>query len=343
MACEIAVEDVGQNFADLNEKRNLVTDRLQRRDEERLQDLQKKKEDKEKITSDTENTVFFNENFNAAKAKIEADLMRSDDITGKSELTDHFDALVVAVQSLQKFVSDSTLFLPKYEIRSSQDVVNRLTDAINEKRDEKIPKKKFAFKSKKKSEKIEKKGTQNGDAVDSATTSKVSVQANDCGFMDLSGQSLSLGEKSINQKDVAIMRLTDCVVKLHGSPSAIHIDKLTNCKVFSGPVSASIFIDNCTNCTFVLPCQQLRIHSTTDTSFYIHVTSKAIIEDCSRVVFAPYNWYYNGIDEHYRMSGLDKSINNWDDVDDFNWLVTDQQSPNWGVIPVEERVENWET
>merc|ERR1712087_740329 len=71
-----------------------------------------------------------------------------------------------------------------------------------------------------------------------------------------------------------LFRLEDSDILLRGSPSAIHVRNLRRCKVFAGPVSGSIFIDKCEDCVFVLSCQQLRIHSTKETSFYIHVTSK---------------------------------------------------------------------
>ena len=58
----------------------------------------------------------------------------------------------------------------------------------------------------------------------------------------------------------------------------------------------------------------------------------------SGLKFAPYKLTYDGISEHYQDSGLNKQINNWYDVDDFNWLVKDKQSPNWSIIPESDRV-----
>ena len=79
---------------------------------------------------------------------------------------------------------------------------------------------------------------------------------------------------------------------------------------------------------------------------------------------APYNWTYPGMDEDYRQSGLDRTINNWQQVayfialvtsvassckwiyvlqiGDFNWLSTDRPSPNWSILPETERRANWE-
>ena len=81
---------------------------------------------------------------------------------------------------------------------------------------------------------------------------------------------------------------------------------------------------------------------------------------------APYNWTYPGMDEDYTQSGLDRTINNWQQVayfialvswlpqwnqvlsgyvlqiGDFNWLSTDRPSPNWSILPETERRANWE-
>lgn len=58
-------------------------------------------------------------------------------------------------------------------------------------------------------------------------------------------------------------------------------------------------------------------------------------------MFAPFTWSYPEILEDYRLSGLDRNRNNWDQVDDFNWLAMGEKSPNWSVIPEEERVTHW--
>ena len=41
-------------------------------------------------------------------------------------------------------------------------------------------------------------------------------------------------------------------------------------------------------------------------------------------------------------SGLDKSRNNWNKIDDFNWLSVTENSPNWTEIDNSERVKNWQ-
>eukprot|EP00041_Stephanoeca_diplocostata_P013884 m.248132 g.248132 ORF g.248132 m.248132 type:complete len:165 (+) comp19501_c0_seq32:1247-1741(+) len=147
-------------------------------------------------------------------------------------------------------------------------------------------------------------------------------------------------------------------VEIAGQPNALHMRDLKSCKVgllegtlilrsirmlntlfksciqvCIGPVSRSLLLHECTGCEFHIACQQLRIHTSTATDFHIHVTSKAIIEDCRDLRFAKYAWTYDGIEEDYRVSGLRRDVNNWDKVDDFNWLNPTEASPNWSIMP----------
>ena len=71
--------------------------------------------------------------------------------------------------------------------------------------------------------------------------------------------------------------------------------------ILCGPVSSSVFIEDCKDCTFVVACQQLRVHGTVQSLFYLHVTSRAIIEDCRQVSFAPYNLTYPELEQHFKV------------------------------------------
>lgn len=83
-------------------------------------------------------------------------------------------------------------------------------------------------------------------------------------------------------------------------------------------------------------------HSTGDTRVFLQVVSRAIAEGCSGIQFAPSTWTHPGMDKDLEGSGLDSSKNNWNDVDDFNWLARDVASPNWSVLPGDERKIQWD-
>ena len=321
-----------RNMSDFEEKKEAVKERLQRRDEERLAELQQRKTEKEASTAKNETGKFFNDQFQKSKKDITNGLGRSREVA-KDELRVHFDTLSLSLQKLQKFVSDSSVFLTARDLRKSQTILQELQTTIQVKRDEMIPKKKFAFKSKKK----EAKPNAEDMKAETPKAAAVMVGMVDCNFAGRRSETLIMDANEVNNHDIALSDLVDCTVKLYGSPSAVHIDKLERCTVLCGPVSGSIFIDECVDSNFVLACQQLRIHNTTRTKFYIHVTSKAIIEDCSGVCFAPYAWTYEGLETDYSASGLDKATNNWSDIDDFDWLASDKESPNWNILAEDDR------
>jgi len=345
---DVCLDEANVTGKDVNftQKKIHVTERLQRRNDEREADIEKRKAMKEEKSAAHESTDFFIEKFARTKNELERKLEDETDTASASKADQllYCDTISAEIQKLQKFLTDSTLFLPSFEVQKAQAVINKLQNDVQQKREQLVPRKKFAFKSKKKQttdKPLPTKAEHKPDVSQPNETLR-NIDFCECNFKDLTSQTLTKGPDDLNQKDVALSKLTDCTVKLYGTPGAIHISSLENCHVFTGPVSGSVFIEGCQNCVFVLPCQQLRVHSAYDSQFYLHVTSRAIIEDSSRVVFAPYNWSYEGLDEHYVVSGLDKSRNNWDDIDDFNWLATDVHSPNWSVLEEDKRVKCWE-
>ncbi|KFO36165.1 Tubulin-specific chaperone C [Fukomys damarensis] len=146
----------------------------------------------------------------------------------------------------------------------------------------------------------------------------------------------------LSQRDVLLSELSGCTVRLYGNPNTLRLARARGCKVLCGPVTTSVFLEDCSGCVLAVACQQLRVHTTRDTRIFLQVTSRAIVEDCGGIRFAPYSWSYEGIDRDFEASGLDRSKNNWSDVDDFNWLARDVASPNWSILPEEEREIEWD-
>lgn len=137
----------GKNMADS------VRERLERRNEERLAAIEKRKADKESNEQPTETTDYFETTFAKEKGAIEDLLSKRASLIepgNKMQATEFFESLTDKCQKLQKFVSDSAMFLPSRQIKVSQDILKALQQEINEKREEYMPKKKFAFKARKK-------------------------------------------------------------------------------------------------------------------------------------------------------------------------------------------------
>ncbi|CAF1066353.1 unnamed protein product [Rotaria sordida] len=148
---------------------------------------------------------------------------------------------------------------------------------------------------------------------------------------------IHLNSDDVNGKDVAIENLEHCEIFMKGIPSSLHIKNLHGCVIIVGPCSRSVDIDKCHQCEFALACQQLRVHTSDECDFYVHITAQPIIENCHNCRFAPYNVEYQSKQKDIAKSGLVWAKDFWDNVLDFNHKTPGVHSPNWETIEEEER------
>ena len=286
-----------------------------------------------------ETSEAFLESFNKGKRDIVNQLNQVTEKTPVFERAALFDSILQKISNLWKFISDSLSFLPNYDVRRAQEIVKEIRLQVLEKREILMPKKKFAFKCRQRlTPSVKSQSTSyNGDDSSNTTVKKeVSVPQqtsnNLVGFCDHFDETLTLGDAECSGKDINISNINNCTLYMKGSPSAVRFNKVMNSRIYCGPVSRSVFVNDCIDSELHLACQQLRIHTTINSKFYIHVTSKAIIEDCEELGFADYDFVYENRDRHFSVSGLSRDTNNWKDVDDFNWLKLDEPSPNWYLL-----------
>ncbi|MEE6474036.1 hypothetical protein FKM82_010257 [Ascaphus truei] len=329
------------------ERHGRLPERLQKREQDRQRDAERKRQEKEGQVVLEEKSGYFRDSFGPEREAIDELLTGN----GGGEEPGALEEVSARLQVLQKLLNDSMMFLPPYDIRQAQDTLTRLQAALEGKRQLLQPKKKFAFKSRRKAaapaSDLQPPGVGQPDASDlqppapGVSQPDPSSSAAVCDLQGLTGQVLRMEAAELRQKDVLLSQLRDCTITLRGSPATLHLRGLRDCRLLCGPVSSSVLVDGCSGCVFAFPCQQLRAHSSSDTRFYLHVTSRAIIEDCRGLSFAPFSWSYEGIGQDYEASGLDRDRNNWSTVDDFNWLARGAVSPNWSVIPEEDRITRW--
>ncbi|CAK8683857.1 tubulin-specific chaperone C-like [Clavelina lepadiformis] len=329
--------------SDYNQKKKeQISSRLQKRDQTRLTDADRRRAVREEAKVTEEKLSFFTKHFQEEFQNIE-NMIKCEAISSgdRTSLLEHFDSITASFQRLQKFFNDSVMFLSSYESRKAQSQLTSLQAKINDKRAEMLPKKKFAFKSKTKSSTDTVTATSKPSVMEKYSN-KAAQFKQDCEVSGQNNESITLKSDDINLKDVSLSHLTGCKIFLFGAPGTVHISDVKGCTIVIGPVSGSVFVDRCHDTTIAAGCQQLRVHHTHDTDFYLHVTSRAIIEDTTNVRFAPYNVEYVDREKHFQLSGLDKSKNNWTEIDDFNWLAMDTASPNWKLIDESERKTTWE-
>jgi len=254
---------------------------------------------------------------------------------GGEEVAVQLDNIAVQLALVQKYVTDSSIFLPSYDLRKGQTSVDKLQASFQATQARVQPKKKFGFKGAKNRSKAA-DSVKPVEKLLAATTLKDEPKLEDKNtftLKDKEGEVLNVEGAEVAGRDLNISNLRNCRVEVKGGPSTLHMTNVKGCKLLFGPVATSVFIEGCEDSLIAVSCQQLRTHSARRCSIYLHTTSRAIIEDCSDLQFAPYTWSYPGMADDYAVTGLDQAINNWKEVGDFNWLATDTPSPNWSVLP----------
>ena len=116
---------------ELRDNMEKVTSRLQRRQDERVAKLEERKLQRESATGKEESANFFRSNFAGERDSLTERLaLAAAGGVEPAALPDHFDALAASVQRLQKFITESTLFLTSYEVRRCQTEVDGLQAAV---------------------------------------------------------------------------------------------------------------------------------------------------------------------------------------------------------------------
>ena len=296
--------------------------------------------DLSKQKPDEENSDFFISKFSQKHKALENEL---NNITANNEkeLTELFKGINLKIVDLEKSYTRSISFLPNYIRKSTQEKLKSLLDLSETQKMKFLPKKKFGFLKKNNAKNVSKQKPLSD--IPPEQPKKVNMEAlcsqDTLSILDCSDCEVSKGAEEVEGKDIVISGAQNACIKLTGIPGFVSISKVVACQIYIGPVKGSVLIDECRDCTFEVACQQLRIHRTTSCSFYMYVTSKAIIEDSSKLGFAPFHWFYPGVERDFKKTGFDQLQNNWADVDDFDWLVQGQQSPNWFLIAEKERIE----
>jgi len=333
---------------DLEFKKNFKISAIERRKDRLKEDIAKARNVETERGSEriNEKVVEFYSSLDPQLIEIQELLDRAGQLD-KTLVPAHLDQTLIKMNAAQKYITDSALFLPPYDMKNAQRSINEANNKFQDLQTEILPKKKFGFKSNRQKNKPEVAAVVIDDAAavtDSA--GDIAAQAStikiDSGLSvtDKKNATIELTPDQASCADVNLANLENCSVHIRGTPSTLHIANIKDCRILCGPVSSSVFIEGCRQSKLVLSSQQLRIHSTRDTDFYIHVTAKAVIEDSQELRFGPNPLLDETPTEIWTASGLDKNINHWDKVGDFNWLAADRPSPNWSLLDQQAPWEN---
>ena len=253
------------------------------------------------------------------------------------------DSFSMEIRKLKNFLADNAQLITKYDVKRRNADIKSLEDAFNRKSAQ-FSAKSFTFVNPEISTPTQQTVKKELEKVSLAPD----IQSEDSDFFTIankSDQNLTYTAEQIANKEMTVSNLSKCRLVMLTHLPAVRLANLNGCEIICGPVSTSVFIENAKNCTFVMAAQQFRIHDADTCHFYIHVTSKAIIEACQNLKFAPYNLNYGHIDRDFKDGKLPwKNVtNNWDKIDDFNWpsASANKPSPNWSILAESDRKSLW--
>ena len=140
-SCSAAV--VGNGDTGSQRDRSLVPERLQKREQERQLEVERRKQKRQNQEVEEENSDFFAASFARERAAVE-------ELLERGESVERLEEAAARLQGLQKLLNDSVLFLAAYDVRQGQEALARLQAALADKRQQLQPKKRFAFKTRRK-------------------------------------------------------------------------------------------------------------------------------------------------------------------------------------------------
>lgn len=226
------------------------------------------------------------------------------DDAGLERVREELKSLLLEISNMETMLANSSFYLPTYSIQSSQTSIIKLKEEVEAATAELLPKKKFSFRSK--ATKPVTKEVEKSKEMQPVTESKpVSAPVPSFyGIKDQQDCSLVRYAEDLEDREFMLTNLSNCKVYLIGKCRALYVNKLRNCQVCTGPVTGSVLIDDVEGSTLMLASQQIRIHSTKNTDFYLRVRSRPIVEYTSSVRFAPYAFRYPGVESALQGANL---------------------------------------
>ena len=346
-----------QNIPDPHRPRRRQ-DRLNAIEEARKAEADARRAELDAAADPRENIRSFLATFETQKARVERAVdghrtaVGTPDATPHDELRAALDALQTDIIAMERSVAEASYFLPPYDSRACTAAVDALKKTVADATGTLIPRKKFSFSKKKKESattetKPEEKETKGEDVAAQLARMGITTdgEGEGPGLRNVTGETIVVDGAALasasGSGDYELKHLTDCEVFLCNITPlrAIRVHDLKNTKVYAGPVAGSVLMHGLSVCTLHLCARQVRVHDAGNgTSFYVRTASGPIIEHSTDVAFAPYAFVYPGSDKVMEEAGFGGTDpGRWAEVEDFGW-IKQMQSPNWKIIPEDERV-----
>ncbi|KAL6751218.1 tubulin binding cofactor C-domain-containing protein [Haematococcus lacustris] len=277
---------------------------------------------------------------------------------GTEAVQAQLDSIALLLNSQDAAIASASYFLPAYDQKQCIVQVQDMRTRLEAARSLLVPKRKFAFASKvartacpeSSTAMTQEAAAPPAAALVNSTASQPVPAVGRCdpserdlqliaagrGLLDLDSQDVVVREEELGGQEYALINLARCRVFLVGHLQSLRLLGLRDCVLVTGPVTGPAFLDSIQGCTLTLAAHQVRIHNAQDSTLYLRVRSRPIIEHSSGLRFAPYNMHHAAYQVLLQQHKLHEETGLWSAVDDFGWLKA-MQSPNWCQLPDEQR------
>ena len=247
------------------------------------------------------------------------------------------------LSTVQLYIDNNRALIPSYILKTASNSLKKLETRINDSGKSKLLFKFSAKSSASKDSKPQKTQVTQTKPTKVEDSSKAQdIHQDFFGFQNRIGETLELKQGAdVDLKDIKLVNLQDCTIRIFGLASTIYIRGLKNCSVVVCLACRAITITNSSDCFFKFICQQLRIDSTVKSVFHTYTSARAMLEASSELKFGPLDLNkvegltIEEIRELLRRANFDESKNNWNCIDDFDWLAPNCPSKNYSISSCE--------
>ena len=268
--------------------------------------------------------------------KLEAEASSKTD----KEKKDALEAITSKIKLYREEFYNVMEFLPGYDkLQYSKNYEEEL-EKVNNLKNKLFPKKKFAFSKANKKQNDNIKEKEKKENEENSKKKEINeISETDLVIKDLNNCNKKYTKEEIKGKNNILMEnINSCDIYLLFDFKACYINNCSKCNIYLGSISGGTHITHCTESKIYLMTHQLRIHQTTKTHFYVLINSNPIIENSKENVFHPLKIKYDEYENNLKVSGINENNNNWDKVQDFQWLKKDK-SPNFETDDTNEKIE----
>lgn len=259
----------------------------------------------------------------------------------KQDVSDIREIARQKLSTTQAYLENNRHSIPSYTLKKVTDSLKKLERRIDRPQKQDFQ---FRFKSKPiEHDIIEQKGQ---DIKMEVTPSKpepkqftLPEEINFCGFKDRSKESMSLDSSDVHGKDISLINLEACEILIKGSAETARLRDLKGCTVTIILAIRSITVINCSECIFKLCCQQLRINAAKSCQFELFTSARSMMEESSGLTFKclDMDTLKPWLNEEERKEYFDNAKfnidrNNWNCIDDFEWLSPSIPSKNFTLV-----------